>query len=71
MLCVHFTEKLEASKKQLEELGTKEVMNQISLMLEEKNRTLLDESSYQVLAAFSQGNLIVSGKTVPITKYIN
>ncbi len=31
-------EKLEASKKQLEELGTKEVMNQISLMLEEKNR---------------------------------
>lgn len=64
-------EKLEASKKQLEELGTKEVMNQISLMLEEKNRNLLDESSYKVLAAFSQGNLIVSGKTVPITKYIN
>lgn len=64
-------EKLEASKKQLEELGTKEVMNQISLMLEEKNRNLLDEISYQVLSAFSQGNLIVSGKTVPITEYIN
>lgn len=31
-------EKLEASKKQLEELGTKEVMNQISLMLEEKKQ---------------------------------
>jgi len=64
-------EKLEASKKQLEELGTKEVMKQIRLMLEEKNRNLLDESSYQLLSAFSQGNLIVGGKTVPITKYIN
>jgi len=64
-------DKLEVLKKQLEELGTKEVMNQISLMLEEKNRNLLDEGSYQVLSAFSQGNLIVSGKTVPITKYIN
>lgn len=64
-------EKLEVSKKQLEELGRKEVMYQIGLMLEEKNRNLLDEISYQVLAAFSQGNLIVSGKSVPITKYIN
>jgi len=64
-------EKLEASKRQLEELGTKEVMNRISLMLEEKNRNLLDESSYQVLSAFSQGNLIVGGETVPITKYID
>ncbi len=64
-------EKLEVSKRQLEELGTKEVMNQISLMLEEKNRSLLDESSYQVLSAFSQGNLIVGGETVPITKYID
>ena len=64
-------EKLEASKKQLEELGKNEVMNQINLMLEEKNRKLLDESSYQVLLAFSQGNLIVDGETVAITKYIS
>lgn len=64
-------EKLEASKKQLEELGAKKVMNQISLMLEEKNRNLLDESSCLVLSAFQHGNLIVGGETVPITKYID
>ena len=65
------SEKLETWKKQLEELCTKEVINQINLMLEKKNPDLLDEQSYQVLAAFSQGNLLVGGKSVPIAKYIN
>jgi len=46
-------------------------MNQISLMLEEKNRNLLDESSCLVLSAFQHGNLIFGGETVPITKYID
>lgn len=65
------SEKLQASKKQLEELRTKDVMIQISLMLEEKNRNLLDESTYQVLSAFSHGNLVVGRETVPIAKYID
>ena len=64
-------EKLESIKKQLEALGTAEVMNQIGLMLEEKNRNLLDENSYQILLAFSKGNLIVNGEAVPITQYIS
>jgi len=64
-------QKVEAYKKQLEELGTKEVMSQISLMLQEKNRHLLDESSYRILSAFSKGNLIVGDKIVPITQYID
>ena len=64
-------EKLETSKKQLEELCTKEIINQINLMLERKNAKLLDEQSYQILDAFSQGNLLVGGKSVPIAKYIN
>lgn len=63
--------KLETSKKQLEELVTKEVMGQIDLMLEEKNRNLLDESSYQILSAFSKGKLIVGGELVPIAQYID
>lgn len=63
--------KLEASKKQLEELGATEVMNQINLMLEEKNRSLLDGGSYQVLSAFSHGNLLVGGEVVPVIKYID
>lgn len=64
-------EKLEVSKKQLEEFRAREVMNQINLILDEKNRSLLDGSTYQILSAFSQGNLIVSGETVPIKRYID
>jgi hypothetical protein len=64
-------EKLDASKKQLEELGTAEVMNQINLMLEEKNRNLLDDTTYQVLSAFRQGKLVVDGELIPTTKYID
>ncbi len=64
-------EVIEETKKQLEKLNTQEVMNQISLMLEEKNRDILDESSYHILSAFRQGNLIVDGEMVPIAKYIN
>jgi hypothetical protein len=64
-------EVIEETKKQLEKLNTQEVMNQISLMLEEKNRDILDESSYHILYAFRQGNLIVDGEMVPIAKYLN
>jgi hypothetical protein len=64
-------EKLEESKKQLEELGTQEVMAQISLMLEEKNRGLLDETSYQVLYVFRQGNLVIGGNQIPMSHYID
>lgn len=64
-------EVIEETKKQLEKLNTQEVMNQISLMLEEKNRDILDESSYHILSAFRQGNLIVDGEMVPIAKYLN
>lgn len=59
------------SKKQLEELVMKGVMSQIDLMLEEKSRNMLDESSYQILSAFSKGKLIVGGELIPITQYIN
>lgn len=62
---------LEDYKQQLEAMATKEVMSQINLMLEEKNRNLLDENSYKILSAFRQGNLIVEGEMVPITRYID
>ena len=64
-------EVIEETKKQLEKLNSQEVMNQISLMLEEKNRDLLDDSSYHILSAFRQGNLIVEGEMVPVVKYLN
>jgi len=64
-------EVIEETKKLLEKLNTQEVMNQISLMLEEKNRDILDESSYHILSAFRQGNLIVDGEMVSVAKYLN
>lgn len=65
------SEALEIAKKQLEELNTQEVMDKISLMLEDKNRELMDKSTYQILSAFRQGNLIVEGESIPITNYLS
>lgn len=64
-------DKLTVAKKQLEELTTENIMSQINLMLEEKNRSLLDENSFRILSAFRNGNLIVGEKTVPISRYID
>lgn len=63
-------EKIEENRKQFEAIATKEVMGQISLMLEERNRDLLDESTRQLLQAFRNGNFIVDGKEVPIEHYL-
>lgn len=63
-------EKVEENRKQLESFATQEVMGQISLMLEEKNRDLLDKSTRQLLQAFRNGNFIVEGREVPIEHYL-
>ena len=62
--------KIEENRKQLEAFATQEVMGQISLMLEERNRDLLDEGTRQLLKAFRNGNFIVDGKEVPIEHYL-
>lgn len=58
------------AKQQLKELLSQEVMEQISLMLEEKNNFLLDEHSYQILSAFKRENLLVDGIEVPISRFL-
>ena len=62
--------KIEENRKQLEAFATQEVMGQISLMLEERSRDLLDEGTRQLLKAFRNGNFIVDGKEVPIEHYL-
>lgn len=62
--------KTEENRKQLEAFATQEIMGQISLMLEERNRDLLDESTWKLLKAFRNGNFIVNGKEVPIEYYL-
>lgn len=53
----------------LEKLTTQEVMNSIKLLLENKNRSLLDEATSMVLSEFLAGNLIIDGTPVPIEKH--
>ena len=53
----------------IEKLTTQEVMNSIKLLLENKNRSLLDEGTSMVLSEFLAGNLIIDGTPVPIEKY--
>ena len=53
----------------IEKLTTQEVMNSIKMLLENKNRYLLDEMTSMVLSEFLAGNLIIDSKPVPIEKY--
>jgi hypothetical protein len=57
-------------QKNFEELTTANVMNQIDLMLDERNKDLLDQESYRMLAAFREGNFIVNSEAAPITNYL-
>lgn len=57
-------------QKEFESLATQEMMEQINLLLEDKNRNLLVQSSLIMLAAFRNGNFIVDGESVPISKFL-
>lgn len=57
-------------QKEFEKLSSEEMMKQIGLLLEDKNRDLLDESSIKILAAFREGKFIVEDKLVPISNFI-
>ena len=58
-----------AMKKEIERLSTEKMMNQISLLLDDKNRELLDDSSFEILSAFKEGNFIVDGKKIPMSSF--
>ena len=62
---------LEEAKKQFEQLSTQEIMNSITLMLEEKNSGLLDAKSYEILSAFQHGDLLIEGRRESIVKYLD
>lgn len=58
-------------QKKLQELSARDVMQQIDLLLEDKNRALLDETEYDVLSLFKEGYLLANESKVPIVKYLN
>lgn len=45
------------------------MMDQISLLLDARNRDLLDESSFEILSAFREGKFIVDGKMIPMSSF--
>ena len=58
-------------QKEFEILTTKEIMEQINQLLEDKNKNLLDQTSLMILTAFRDGNFIVDNKSVPIKNFIS
>ena len=57
-------------QKQLESLTTADIYEKIDLLLEDKNKGILDTMSLQILKAFRQENFLINGKAVPIRNYI-
>ena len=58
-----------AMKKEIERLSTEKMMDQISLLLDARDRDLLDESSFEILSAFREGKFIVDGKMIPMSSF--
>jgi len=53
----------------IEKLTTQKVMNSIKLLLENKNRYLLDEATSMVLWEFLTSKFIIDDRPVPIEQY--
>lgn len=56
---------------QLKSLTTEDLMTEIGLLLEERNRDILDATSLAILSAFRDGAFIIEGKKVPIQSFLN
>lgn len=54
----------------MKELTTADMMTEINLLLEDKNKGILNPTSLAILSAFRDGEFIVDGKRVPIGKYL-
>ena len=63
-------QKVLAMQQKLNELSSKEVMDTIGFMLEDKNRNALDQVTIQLFEAFRQKEFIVEGEAVPISRYL-
>lgn len=63
------TENILERQKAIEKLTTQEVMNSIKLLLDNKNRSLLDEATSMVLSEFLAGRFIIDDSLIPIEKY--
>lgn len=58
-------------QRNLQTLTTNDVMQQIDLLLVDKNKALLDEASYSLLATFKEGYFLINANKIPISSYID
>lgn len=58
-------------EKQLKELTSEDLMTEINLLFEDKNKGILDSASFAILSAFRDGEFIIEGKRVPIERSVN
>ena len=58
-------------QRNLQALSTSDVLRQIELLLEDKNRALLDEAEFNILSSFKSGYLLADQSKIPISKYLN
>lgn len=54
----------------IEQLSSKDIITQIDLLLEDKNKGLLDEASIAMLRAFRNGKFVGNGTPIPVSRYI-
>lgn len=58
-------------QRNLQTLSANDVMQQIDLLLEDKNRALLDEEELNMLSSFRKGYFLVNEGKIPITRYLD
>ena len=57
-------------QRQLQTLSAGDVTKLIELLLEDKNRALLDEAEYAILSSFKEGYFLVNESKVPLSRYL-
>lgn len=57
-------------QRQLQALSAGDVMKQIELLLEDKNKALLDDAERAMLSSFREGYFLVNESKVPLTMYL-
>lgn len=58
-------------QRNLQTLSANDVMRQIDLLLEDKNRALLDEEEFTILSSFRKGYFLVNEERISITRYLD
>lgn len=57
-------------QRNLQTLTTNDVMQQIDLLLEDRNRALLNEAELTMLSSFKDGYFLANESRIPVTKYL-